>query len=76
MAIMIHLVLNIHVELSHLPSECQTLIIVPRSLYFGKWEKNYYDFDLGPVIPNVILVRDILIYHVIFKFYDPRSKHS
>ena len=39
MAIMIHPVLNIHVELLRLPSKQQTLVIVLRNLYFGKWEK-------------------------------------
>ena len=33
-------------------------------------------FTLVATVFNVTLLRDILIYYVIFKLYDPRSKYS
>ena len=46
------------------------------SLYCGKWEKSCCDLDLGPIVPNVDFVQDILICCVAFGFQDPKSKCS
>ena len=46
------------------------------SLYCGKWEKSRCDLDLGPIVPNVDFVQDILKCYVAFEFQDPKSKRS
>ena len=46
------------------------------SLYCGKWEKSCCDLELGPIVPNVDFVQDILICYVAFEFQDPKSKRS
>ena len=46
------------------------------SLYCGKWEKSCCDLGLGPIVPNVYFVQDILICHVAFEFQDPITKRS
>ena len=49
----------------------------PDSLYCGiKWRKISKwrsDFDLGPTIPNIELVRDIFIYYNVIQFHVPKS---
>ena len=45
-------------------------------LYCGKRRKiskSCHDLDLGPVMPNIELVRDIFIYHGVLKFRIHRS---
>ena len=56
----------------------------PDSLYCGKWRKylnecvnlrkiskSCCDLDLGPAMPNIEIVRVILIYYNVFKFHIP-----
>ena len=37
-------------------------------------EKSCCDLDLGPIVPNVGFVQDILICYVAFEYQDPEKK--
>ena len=52
---------------------CQSLDIGLDSLYCGKWRKiskSHCDLDLDWTIPNVELIRAILVYYNMFKWIE------